>query len=100
MSLFLVLWMAVSSLPGYVSAELENEAEWQNARIPAGQADLSGCADTYETGGYALKAVEWANAGGLITGTTDGVPLPESFCFHTALRNGDDRGLINPIAKL
>lgn len=40
------------------------------------RADLSDYADASEIGDYALEAVEWANAAGLMTGTTDGLLLP------------------------
>lgn len=40
------------------------------------EADLSGYADASEISGYALEAMGWANAAGLITGTTEETLLP------------------------
>ncbi len=44
----------------------------------SGEADLSGYADSGKISGYALKAVQWANARGIITGTGASVLSPQA----------------------
>ena len=58
-----------------MAAILYRYASYKGYDVTA-SADLSGYADQAQISGYALTAMQWANAEGLITGTSDSTLTP------------------------